>query len=505
MNREAHGSLREAIPAVAGLLAIASVTVLYSEILQLSNAATVSTTFLLIVLTVAAVSTLRVAVATSVIAVLAFNFFFLPPVHTLTIAEPQNWVALFAFLAVSLIASQLSATARLRTREALARRDEMARLFDLSRDVMFMTDSQEALSQLARSIGRRFDLEYVAVLLPGADDWIVAEGSGQSRALDRRELDSAMAAAETRMEFDAYERTYAGHRDIVTDLGSVRLVPLRVAAKPVGLLAAAGRAIEPGTLDALAGVVAIGVERVRFLEERRAAALTRQSEELKTTILASVGHDLRTPLTAIKVAATNLEGSGLSQTERLEQVQLILSEAERLSRLFESLLEMARIDAHAVTAAARRVHPSEVVATARDHVERTIAAHQIHVDIDADEPVAIDPQLIAAALSHLLENAAQYSPPGSAIDLRWRTTPEAFTITVRDRGPGIAAADLPRLFDRFFRGVHGKARRSGTGMGLWIVRGLLAAHGANVWAENCPDGGAQFTISVPMHAGVEVS
>ena len=497
--------MRETAAAVASIVAIAFVTVLYSRILHLSNAATVSTTFLLIVLMIAAVSTMRVAIGTSVLAVLAFNYFFLPPVGTLTIADPQNWIALFAFLAVSIIASNLSATARARAREAIARRDEVARLFDLSRDVLLMTDSREALSHLSRSIGRRFDLEYVAVALPHDHDWVISEGSGESRQLDRRELASAMAAAETRLEFDAYERTYAGHREISTDLGPVRLVPLRVGAKPVGLLAAGGRAIEPGTLDALAGVVAIGVERVRFLEERRAAALTRQSEELKTTVLASVGHDLRTPLTAIKVAATNLQGDGLTDAERTDQVHLILAEAERLSRLFENLLEMARIDAEAVTAAIRRVHPSEVIATAHDHVERTIAGHRVNVDIDADEPVAIDPQLMVSAIAHLLENAAQYSPPGSDIDVRWRTAPDALTIVIRDHGPGIPPSDLPRLFERFFRGVHGRARRSGTGMGLWIVRGLLAAHGASVWAENCADGGAQFTISVPMHAGVEIS
>jgi two-component system sensor histidine kinase KdpD len=505
MHREGHGLLREGIPAAASAIAIGAVTFFYTDILRLSNAATVSTTFLLIVLIVAAVSTLRVAVITSVVAVLAFNFFFLPPVGTWTIADPQNWIALFAFLTVSIIASNLAATARFRAREAMARRDEVARLFDLSRDVLLMTDSREALSHLARTIGRRFDLEYVAVLLPSATGWTVAEGSGQPRELDRRELDSAMAAAETRLEFDAYERTYAGHRQVATERGPVRLVPLRVGAKPVGLLAAAGRAIEPGTLDALAGVVAIGVERVRFLEERRVAALTRQSEELKTTILASVGHDLRTPLTAIKVAATNLQGSGITAAERSDQAQLILAEAERLSRLFENLLEMARIDAEGVTAAIRRVHPSEVVAAARDHVERTIAGHRLSVDIDVDEPVAIDPQLMASALAHLLENAAQYSAAGSTIDLHWRSSAEAITVVVRDHGPGIPPADLPHVFERFFRGVHGRERRAGTGMGLWIVRGLLAAHGAQVWAENCPEGGAQFTISVPMHAGVEVT
>src|SRR4249919_1128249 len=171
----------------AGVGAVALVTLIYAKWLHVSNAATVSTTFLLIVLVVATTSRLRVAVATSVIAVLFFNFAFLPPVGTFTIADPQNWVALFAFLAVSLVASNLSAVARARTEEAVGRRDELARLFDLSRDVLQMTDSREALSVLARSIARRFDLSFVAVALPQSGDWDVFTGGSEEIPLDTGE------------------------------------------------------------------------------------------------------------------------------------------------------------------------------------------------------------------------------------------------------------------------------------------------------------------------------
>jgi two-component system sensor histidine kinase KdpD len=150
--------MREVWTGAAGVAAVALVTYLYAGVLRVDNAATVSTTFLLVVLVVATTSTLGNAVATSLAAVLAFNFFFLPPVGTFTIADPQNWVALGAFLTVSLIASNLSATARARAREAVVRRDEVARLFDLSRDVLILSDSREALAQLARTIARRFDL-----------------------------------------------------------------------------------------------------------------------------------------------------------------------------------------------------------------------------------------------------------------------------------------------------------------------------------------------------------
>jgi two-component system sensor histidine kinase KdpD len=466
--------------------------------LNVTNTATVSTIYLMVVLLIATTSRLRVAVGTSVAAMLCLNFFFLPPVGGFSIADPHNWIALFAFLAVSLVASNLSAVARTRTEEAEGRRDELARLFDLSRDVLMMTDSQEALSVLSRAIARRFDLEFVAIAMPQEGEWRLHAAGKPVLDIDHREIGSAFAAAQTTLEFDAYARTYAGHRTVTIDGRTVRLVPLRVGTRPIGVLAASGRPVEAGTLDALAGVVAIGLERAQFLEERKASELTRQSEHLKTTLLASLSHDLRTPLTAIRVASINLNRAELTREERLEQSDIILSEVERLSRLFQNVLEMARIDAGAVATEARWTHPSEIVAAARDQVEQALHPHPITVAFDPDVPVRLDPRLTATALAHLLENAAQYTPDGSTIDVAARVTDETLTISVRDHGPGIAPTELPHLFERFFRGAAAKARVSGTGMGLWIVRGLLAAERGRVWAENCPDGGAQFTIAVPV-------
>ncbi len=496
MPSAASPSLRLA----AGFGAVAAVTLVFARWLPAVNAATVSTVYLLVVLVVAATSRLWVAVATSVAAVLAFNYFFLPPLGTLVVADPQNWVALVAFLAVSLVASNLSAVARARTSEALGRRDELARLFDLSRDVLVITESREALSTLARSVARRFDLEYVGIALPRLDEWDVFDAGATPINLDPRQLASAFAAAQTTLEFDAYARTYAGHRAMVVEGRDVRLVPLRVGTRPVGLLAAAGRPVEAGTLDTLAGVVAIAIERAQFLEERKASALTRQSEELKTALLASLGHDLRTPLTAIRVAAANLQMPSLDEADRRDQSELIQAEVERLHRLFQNILEMARIDAGAVASESRRTHPSEIIAAARDQVDHTLRHHALEVRTEPDLPVRLDPRLSASALAHLLENAAQYAPAGSTIEVTAQASDDGLTIAVRDHGPGIAAADLPHLFERFYRGHASQARASGTGMGLWIARGLLAVEGGRVWAENCAEGGARFTLVVPAAA-----
>src|SRR6185436_16793867 len=160
--------------------------------------------------------------------------------------------------------------------------------------------------------------------------------------------------------------------------------------------------------------------------------------------------------------------------ERQEQSDLILSEVERLTRLFQNILEMARIDAGAVTTESRWTHPSEIIAAAREQVEQTLQGHELRTDIDRDVPVRLDPRLTATALAHLLENASQYSPPGMPIDVSTRLSGDGLTIQVRDHGPGLAPQDLPHVFERFYRGGASKARVSGTGMGLWIARGLLA-------------------------------
>ena len=446
--------------------------------------ATVAMSFLIVVLLVAARSPLWVAITTSFAAVVAFNFFFLPPVGTLTIADPQNWMALFALLTVSLVASNLSAVARARTQEAVARRDELGRLFDLSRDVLLITESEAANASLAGFVSRRFDLDYVAICMPDGLAWLVFEAGPQRLTLDPQEISAVFA------QMDDARSQRAGSPP-------VRFVPLRLGARLIGLLAVAGRPIERQTLDAVAGLVAIAIERAQFLDEHKAADLARQSEALKSALLASLGHDLRTPLTAIRVAASNLQASWPDEQERRAQSDLILTEVDRLTRLFQNILEMARIDAGAVTEETRWVSPSEIIEAARSGVEPALRGRAVAVAADADRLVRLDPRLTAAALSQLLGNAAQYSPAGSPIEVRASVAEDGLTIAVRDHGPGIPDADLPHVFERFYRGVNVKDRRSGTGMGLAIAKGVLAVERGRIAAENCLDGGVRFTIVVP--------
>jgi len=289
------------------LAATAALTAIYSVWLGVTNPTIVALSFLLIVLVVAAVSRRWVAICTSVAAFLCFNLFFLPPVGTLAIADPAHWVALFTLLAVSVVASHLSAQARHRTDEATARRDEIARLFDLTRDILLTTDTSKAVDMVAGYIAHRFRLDGVTIWLPDAGQWQRHHSGPVPIEIEPAVLDRAIGEAVARIEFDASKRAYAGHTVDRAPTGApVSLVPLRLGTRPIGILALRGDSLEPGARDALAGVTAIAIERAHLLEERKESEVVRRGAELKSALLAALGHDLKTPLTAVTVAAENL-------------------------------------------------------------------------------------------------------------------------------------------------------------------------------------------------------
>jgi two-component system sensor histidine kinase KdpD len=274
------------------------------------------------------------------------------------------------------------------------------------------------------------------------------------------------------------------------------IVPLRHGTRAVGLLAAKAPGLDIGTLDAVAGVVAIAIERTQFLADRDAAALVRQKADLAATLLASLSHDLRTPLTAIRVAVENLRGH-LEPDQRRTQASAALSELDRLTRLFQDILDMARIDAEAIVIERQWVTAADVVDAAVAHVRHALEGHALRVDAEADREVQIDPRLTSVALSHVIENAAQYSAVERPILVQARVDGDGLRVTVTDQGPGLDPGELEHLFERFYRGRSARQATFGTGMGLSITRGLLSAAGGRVWAENVPGEGARFSLAVP--------
>jgi two-component system sensor histidine kinase KdpD len=485
---------RDVVVLLGSLIAIAAVTGLLRMVPDVSPT-TVALALLLVVLGTATMARLRIATVVSIVAMLTLNFFFLPPVGTFTVADPQNWIALFAFMVVAVIASNLSAAAQDRAREAIARRNEVTRLFDLTRDVLLTTETASAIEVLARHVARRFELSKVAICLPADHGWQIHQGGAEEVSMNVDVLNTALAKARGTLEFDAYQRAYGGHIR-VGEQNEVSIVPLRHGTRAVGLLAAASPTLDIGALDAVAGVVAIAIERAQFLAERDAAGLVRQKADLAATLLASLSHDLRTPLTAIRMAVENLRGD-LPADERRGQAGAAIAELDRLTRLFQDILDMARIDAAAIRVDRQWVAAADVVDAAVAHVRHALQGHALRVDADADIAVEVDPRLASVALSHLLENAALYSAPDQEILVDARVERDGLHVSVTDHGPGLDPSELDHLFERFYRGRAARQASFGTGMGLSITRGLLAAAGGRVWAENVPGAGARFTVVVP--------
>jgi two-component system sensor histidine kinase KdpD len=485
---------RELVVLLAGALTIALVASVSRAIPEVSPT-TVALALLLIVLATATFSRVWIATMIAIGATLTFNFFFLPPLETLTIAGAQNWIALVAFLVVAVLASHLSAAVQTRAREAIARRNEITRLFDLTRDVLLTTDTSEAIEALARHVARRFELARVAICLQVDQGWRLYQGASDDVTIDDQTLDVALASARGVVEFAARQRTYGGHLRVGPN-DEISIVPLRHGTKAVGLLAASTSDIDIGALDALAGVVAIAIERAQFLAERDAAELVRQKADLAATLLASLSHDVRTPLTAIRLAVENLREE-LAPEQRREQARVAVSELARLTRLFQDILDMARIDAAAIRVDRDWVTSEDVVDAAIAHVRPTLEGRPLHVNAPGDLEVEIDPRLASGALSHILENAAQYSPAGSDVIVDAIVSHDGLRVSVTDHGPGLEPGELEHLFERFYRGHSARRSTFGTGMGLSITRGLLAAAGGRVWAENVEGGGARFSFVVP--------
>ncbi len=483
--------MRDLTIVIAGLAALVATAMVLRELPDISPT-TVALAFLLVVLGTATIGRLPAAIVVSIAAMLALNFLFLPPVGAFTIADPQNWIALFAFLVVAVIASNLSTAAQARTREAIARRNEVTRLFDLTRDVLLTTETIGAIEALARQVARRFELSRIAICLPVDTGWRVHQGGADDVSVNTDALNMALARARGIVEFDARQRAYGGHVRMSDD---VSIVPLRHGTKAIGLLAASSSTIDIGTLDALAGVVAIAIERAQFMADRDAAELVRQKADLAAALLASLSHDLRTPLTAIKAAVENLRGD-LPPSERREQARAAAAELDRLTRLFQDILDMARIDAAAIRVDRQWVTAADVVDAACAQVRHALDGHALRIDANADMEAHIDPRLASVALSHVVENAAQYSAADREIVVRGHIENDGLHVSVTDQGPGLDPGELEHLFERFYRGRTARKTTFGTGMGLSITRGLLAAASGRIWAENVP-GGARFSLVIP--------
>jgi two-component system, OmpR family, sensor histidine kinase KdpD len=446
------------------------------------NETTVALTFLVGILVVAANWGLRHSIYLSILSALAFNFFFLPPVMTFTIGDGRNWVALFAFLATSIVASQLAERARREAKISRRRQREAERLYEFSQQMLVTGNVIDLLNVLPQMIAATFNLAGAAVYL--------------------REKDRIYRSSPNYMDVTAAElRDAAFTRDHRRDEErGVTLIPILLGTRPIGAVGITGDGTSPEALDAVCGLAAIAIERAGAVETLTRVQAARESERLRNALLDSVAHELRTPLTSITAAITSLQTNPLLDAEqRTEMMQVIEEEAARLDRLVGQAMEMAELDAHEIHLDLHMHSIREAVDLALEAVQSQLKTHPVDLRLPDTLPlIVMDLERIAKVLQHLLENAAKYSEEGSPIFISAEVARGQLITSVADRGAGVDDFERMMIFDKFYRGQGQRYRVHGTGMGLAIARAIVEAHGGSIDVTSQPAQGSVFSFYLPL-------
>ncbi|WP_208249425.1 sensor histidine kinase KdpD [Rhizobium sp. T1470] len=473
------------------------VGVVLDQVLDVRNLALV---FLMAVLTSAVIHGLRPALYTCILSALSFNFFFLPPRYTLTISDPESVLALFFFLGVAVIASNLTATVQRQAAAARQRARTTEDLYLFSKKLAGTGTLDDVLWATAFQLASMLKVR-VVLLLPEEGTIAVKAGYPPDDTLDEADIAAARWA---------WEHNHAAGRGADTLPGAKRLyVPLRTGRAAVGVIGLDndrrdGRLLTPEQqrlLDALADQAALAIERIQLVADVDRARLAAEADRLRSALLTSISHDLKTPLAAILGAAGTLRDylDSMSQEDRVDLLSTVIDESERLNRFIANLLDMTKIESGAMEPNYALHYPGDIAGSALRRAEKILAHHKTVVTIPADLPmVRVDPVLFEQVLFNLLDNAAKYAPQGSSIRIDGWADGYNVMIQVSDKGPGIPPADVDRVFDTFYRVRKGDQVRAGTGLGLSICRGFVEAMGGTITAANRSDrSGAVFTIRLP--------
>src|SRR5712671_5432756 len=443
-----------------------------------------------------------------IVSVLAYNFFFLPPLYTFTIADPENVVTLFFFLIVAVITSNLAASMRSQAVTARSRAKTTAALYAFSRKLAGIVGIDDLLWATSYQIASMLRVRVVVLLPPSGREKHGGELAVRGGYPPEDELDEAdLAAARW-----CWDHNRPAGRGADTLPGAKRLfLPLRTSRGTIGVLGidrdAPGPLLTPDDqrlLDALADQAAVAIERINLVADVDEVRVLAATERLRSALLTSISHDLRTPLASILGAVTSLGSYGdlYAQRERDELITTIQEEAERLNRFVTNLLDMTRLEAGVLETKSAMIDLSEIVGTALQRAAKVLENHRVSVDLEADLPmVRVDFVLFEQVLFNLIDNAAKYAPSGTAITLRARREGGVVKMQVLDEGPGLPQEDRERIFDKFYRVRATDKQRAGTGLGLSIARGFLEAMGGTITAANRTDrSGAVFTIKMPKPA-----
>jgi two-component system, OmpR family, sensor histidine kinase KdpD len=454
--RPATGQHSTIAGVVVAVLAIAATTLIVYPLKEVAPAVSLGVVYLLAVLLVATIWGAWLGVATAVAGALAFNFFHIEPTGRFSIAQGENWVALAVFFVTALVASELAQRARHQAQQADERRREADLSAEMARLLLRAEDLREVLGTVAHRIASALGLPSAAVEL-GA-----VEGDARQLALPLREGTRQL-----------------GTLVVPADLPEWRLAQL-----------------EERVVLSLEALLGAAIEREDLLSNRVEAAALRRTDVLKTALLRSVSHDLRSPLTAIMTAAGPLQGGSITAEERTELAEVITQEAQRLSRLIDNLLDLSRLEAGAAEPQRDWCDLREVIHSAVD--ELALPGDTFRLQLAPELPlIRADPSQLQRAFVNLLGNSARHSG-GHAVLVRAKPLQDRIMVRVIDRGPGIPPVQQERVFEPFYRAGTDRTGHRGSGLGLAIVRGFIEANGGRVWVESLPHQGTTFALELPL-------
>ncbi|MGA9796177.1 MAG: sensor histidine kinase KdpD, partial [Rhizomicrobium sp.] len=490
----------------AGSMAMVLVALLAALVLQRLGITNVALVFLTAVLASAITYGLWPSLLACLVSTLAYNFFFIPPLYTFTIAQPENVVALFFFAVVAVIASNL--TARVRVQAVIARERAKATedLYLFSRKLAAVFSLDDLLWATAFQFAQMLKVR-VVLLLPDGETVAVRAGYPPEDTVEDADVAGAKWVWDHGTEAGRGSNTLPGARWLFmpmrTGRGTVGVVGLD-SDKPGVLLSPDQRRL----FDALADQAALAIERVNLAQDIDRNRLNAETERLRSALLTSISHDLRTPLSSILGSASSLKNYGATLDEAAKQELLgsILEESERLNRFIANLLDMTRLEAGAIAPRLELVDLADLVGSALRRAANVLAQYEIDLTLSPNLPMLkLDPVLFEQALFNLLDNAGKYAPPGSKVSVQDGIVNDRVRLTIGDQGDGIPPEDIERIFDKFYRVQASDRKRAGTGLGLAISRGFVESMGGTLVATNRVAGkGAEFTITLPLPEASEL-
>ncbi len=447
------------------------------------NPTTVGFSLLLAILLISAAWGLRYAIFTAILATIAYNYFFLPPLFKFTIADPQNWIALFAFLVTAVVASQLSERARRGALYAEQRRREVERLYSFSQQLWLSENVFELLNIIPKHIVDSFDVKGSALFLEGKQEAYFFDDASRS-LFPVDQLKAISDRGEPVLDREA----------------RICYMPLRMGLRSVGALGLAGCDLSRESLEAIGSLAAISIERANTVEKLTRSEAARETDRLRSVLLDSVTHEFRTPLTAIKACAeTLLSEVKLEKPQREDLLQVVNEEADRLNRLVGEAGEVAQLDSHQLQFRFETHQIREAIDAAIKTSQQNLRRHTVEVTIPRNfPPVRMDLERITEVIVHLLDNAGKYSPPETSIHVTAELRNSEVVISVADHGPGIDEMEQEMIFEKFYRGRNQRMMIQGTGMGLAIAKAIIELHGGQIGVTSQLGRGSLFYFSLPV-------